>query len=96
MPGERAGDRPHAQPPLFLGPTEFAVGLNGAPGSVEELNNIPVRTVNGAGGTGALMILIVFVLPQGIVPAIERWFGVRPGVTPELRAMIEADVRSAA
>jgi branched-chain amino acid transport system permease protein len=22
------------------------------------------------------MILIVFVLPQGIVPAIERWFGV--------------------
>jgi branched-chain amino acid transport system permease protein len=25
---------------------------------------------------GALMILIVFVLPQGIVPAIERWFGV--------------------
>lgn len=25
---------------------------------------------------GTLMILIVFVLPQGIVPAIERWFGV--------------------
>lgn len=24
---------------------------------------------------GALMILIVFVLPEGIVPAIERWFG---------------------
>jgi branched-chain amino acid transport system permease protein len=22
------------------------------------------------------MILIVFVLPQGIVPAIEKWFGV--------------------
>jgi multidrug efflux pump subunit AcrB len=31
-----------------IGMTEFAVGLNGAPGSVEELNNIPVRTVNGA------------------------------------------------
>lgn len=25
---------------------------------------------------GTFMILIVFVLPQGIVPAIERWFGV--------------------
>ena len=25
---------------------------------------------------GLLMILIVFVLPQGIVPAIEKWFGV--------------------
>jgi branched-chain amino acid transport system permease protein len=26
---------------------------------------------------GLFMILIVFVLPQGIVPAIEKWFGVR-------------------
>lgn len=25
---------------------------------------------------GLFMILIVFVLPQGIVPAIEKWFGV--------------------
>ena len=25
---------------------------------------------------GAFMILILFVLPQGIVPAIEKWFGV--------------------
>jgi branched-chain amino acid transport system permease protein len=31
---------------------------------------------------GLFMILIVFVLPQGIVPAIEKWFGVgeEPGV----------------
>jgi branched-chain amino acid transport system permease protein len=31
---------------------------------------------------GLFMILIVFVLPQGIVPAIEKWFGVTedPGV----------------
>lgn len=27
------------------------------------------------------------------VPGFERWFGVRPEVTPELRALIEADVR---
>jgi len=26
---------------------------------------------------GLFMILIVFVLPQGIVPAIEKWFGMR-------------------
>jgi branched-chain amino acid transport system permease protein len=26
---------------------------------------------------GLFMILIVFVLPEGIVPAIEKWFGVR-------------------
>ena len=27
------------------------------------------------------------------VPGFERWFGVRPEVTPDLRALIEADVR---
>ena len=31
-----------------IGPTEYNVGLNGTPVSVEELNNIPVKTVNGA------------------------------------------------
>ncbi len=30
------------------------------------------------------------------VPGFERWFGQRPEVTPELRALIEADVMSAA
>jgi multidrug efflux pump subunit AcrB len=31
-----------------IGSTEYNVGLNGTPVSVEELNNIPVKTVNGA------------------------------------------------
>jgi multidrug efflux pump subunit AcrB len=31
-----------------IGPTEYNVGLNGTPVSVEELNNMPVKTVNGA------------------------------------------------
>ncbi|HUO54268.1 MAG TPA: efflux RND transporter permease subunit [Rhodoblastus sp.] len=31
-----------------MGPTEFAVTLNGAPETIDELNNLPVRTVNGA------------------------------------------------
>jgi shikimate dehydrogenase len=26
------------------------------------------------------------------VPAFERWFGVRPQVTPELRALVVADL----
>jgi branched-chain amino acid transport system permease protein len=40
---------------------------------------------------GLFMILIVFLLPQGIVPAIEKWFGVgeeprEPGATkPKLQ-----------
>ncbi|ODA68035.1 Shikimate dehydrogenase [Methyloligella halotolerans] len=28
------------------------------------------------------------------VPGFERWFGVRPEVTPELRAMVVADLQS--
>jgi multidrug efflux pump subunit AcrB len=31
-----------------IGSTEYNVGLNGTPVSVEELNNMPVKTVNGA------------------------------------------------
>src|SRR5713226_1354271 len=31
-----------------IGPTEYNVGLNGTPVSVDELNNMPVKTVNGA------------------------------------------------
>lgn len=43
---------------------------------------------------GALMILVVFVLPEGIVPAIERWFGRASksigGDTPSLAVKPEA------
>ncbi|WP_424626978.1 branched-chain amino acid ABC transporter permease [Bradyrhizobium sp. SYSU BS000235] len=40
---------------------------------------------------GLFMILIVFVLPQGIVPAIEKWFGVsdEPKVAPTTEAKIQ-------
>ncbi len=31
-----------------LGPLEYTVEMNGAPQSVEELNNLPIKTVNGA------------------------------------------------
>ncbi|MBB4198768.1 RND transporter [Rhodoblastus sphagnicola] len=31
-----------------MGPTEFIIGLNGSPTAIEGLNNLPVRTVNGA------------------------------------------------
>ena len=31
-----------------IGPTEYDIGLNGAPTVVEELNNLPIKEVNGA------------------------------------------------
>ena len=40
-----------------------------------------LRTVDGLG-----------MLLHQAVPGFERWFGVRPAVTPELRALIEADI----
>jgi shikimate dehydrogenase len=29
------------------------------------------------------------------VPGFERWFGVKPCVTPELRGLVEADISAA-
>jgi multidrug efflux pump subunit AcrB len=31
-----------------MGPTEFTIGMNGSPDNVEALNDLPVRTLNGA------------------------------------------------
>jgi shikimate dehydrogenase len=45
------------------------------------------RGLRNVGGLGMLL--------HQAVPGFERWFGVRPEVTPELRALIEADVRGA-
>ncbi len=40
-----------------------------------------LRTVSGVG-----------MLLHQAAPGFERWFGVRPSVTPELRRLVEADV----
>jgi branched-chain amino acid transport system permease protein len=42
---------------------------------------------------GLFMILIVFVLPRGIVPAIEKWFGV--GGEPDVPAAADANLQDA-
>ncbi len=45
------------------------------------------RGLRAVGGLGMLL--------HQAVPGFERWFGVRPEVTPALRALVEADVRGA-
>ena len=45
------------------------------------------RGLSAVGGLGMLL--------HQAVPGFERWFGVRPKVTPELRMLVEADVRRA-
>jgi shikimate dehydrogenase len=45
------------------------------------------RHLRAAGGLGMLL--------HQAVPGFERWFGTRPRVTSELRALVEADIRAA-
>lgn len=51
---------------------------------LREANRLGRRTVDGLG-----------MLLHQAVPGFERWFGVRPDVTPELRALVVADLTSA-
>lgn len=45
------------------------------------------RGLRAVGGLGMLL--------HQAVPGFERWFGTRPRVTPELRALVEADIKGA-
>lgn len=49
------------------------------------LRDARARGLRAVGGLGMLL--------HQAVPGFERWFGARPQVTPELRAIVEADVR---
>ena len=48
------------------------------------LRRAEARGLRTVGGLGMLL--------HQAVPGFERWFGVRPQVTPELRAVVEADI----
>ena len=50
-------------------------------GFLKSARKVGLKTVDGLG-----------MLLHQAVPGFERWFAVRPDVTPELRAMIEADL----
>lgn len=57
-----------------------------SPLETELLRNARLEGLRTVGGLGMLL--------HQAVPGFERWFGVRPEVTPALRAIIEADIRS--
>lgn len=50
------------------------------------LRDARARGLRTVGGLGMLL--------HQAVPGFERWFGVRPEVTPKLRALVEADLRA--
>lgn len=81
------------QPPLDI-------DLSALPGHavVDDIVYVPLETpllaqarARGLRAVGGLGMLL-----HQAAPGFERWFGVRPAVSAELRALVEADVRNAA
>jgi shikimate dehydrogenase len=63
-------------------------------GVVSDIVYVPLRTplIEAARARGLCAVEGLGMLLYQAVPAFERWFGRRPKVTPELRALVEADV----
>lgn len=79
----------HGQPPL-----ELDVGLLPADAVVADLVYVPLRTplLAAAGARGLKVADGLGMLLHQAVRGFELWFGRRPQVTAELRALVEADL----
>jgi shikimate dehydrogenase len=80
------------QPPLDL-------DLSSAPENavVADIVYVPLKTplLAAAAARGLRTVDGLGMLLHQAVPGFERWFGVRPNVTPELHALIVADIEGA-
>jgi shikimate dehydrogenase len=78
------------QPPLLL-------DLDGAPADavVADIVYVPLKTplLAAAEARGIRIVDGLGMLLHQAAPGFERWFGVAPEVTPELRALIVADIK---
>jgi shikimate dehydrogenase len=63
---------------------------------VADLVYVPLQTalIEEAATRGHRVVTGLGMLLHQAVPGFERWFGLRPAVTPELRAAVEADLRA--
>lgn len=81
------------QPPL-------QIGLDGLPEEavVADIVYTPLETplLAAAGARGNICVDGLGMLLHQAVPGFERWFGVRPEVTPGLRALVVADLKEKA
>jgi shikimate dehydrogenase len=73
---------------------EIDLRLLGARAIVADIVYIPLETplLAAARARGLRAVEGLGMLLHQAAPGFERWFGVRPQVTPQLRALIEADI----
>lgn len=79
------------QPPLEIDLSPLPEGA-----VVNDIVYIPAETalLKAAAARGLRTVPGVGMLLHQAVPGFERWFGVKPSVTAELRRLVEADIRS--
>jgi shikimate dehydrogenase len=82
------------------GQNAVAIDLEAAPAHaiVADIVYIPLQTplLTAARRRGLATVDGLGMLLHQAAPGFERWFGVRPAVTPELRALIEDDILASA
>ncbi|KUL95194.1 shikimate dehydrogenase [Bosea sp. WAO] len=80
------------QPPLELDLAGLRLGT-----IVDDIVYVPLETalLAEARARGGLPVDGLGMLLHQAIPGFERWFGVRPQVTPALRARLEADIPAA-
>jgi len=81
------------------GQSELTCNLSPLPGDcvVADIVYVPLDTalLQRARGRGLRTVDGLGMLLHQAVPGFEKWFGVKPEVTAELRALIETDIRGA-
>jgi shikimate dehydrogenase len=62
---------------------------------VDDIVYVPLETplLQAARQRGALAVDGLGMLLNQAIPGFERWFGIKPVISPELRLMLEADIR---
>jgi shikimate dehydrogenase len=82
----------------MVGKEPLSIDLGPAPDHavVADIVYIPLETtlLTKAKRRGLATVDGLGMLLHQAVPGFERWFGARPAVTPELRALIEGDIRA--
>jgi shikimate dehydrogenase len=83
----------------MLGQPPLTIDLTPLPpeATVSDIVYVPLETalIKAAKSRGLLAVSGIGMLLHQAVPGFERWFGIRPSVTAELRGFIEADISAA-